>query len=94
MGATNELRKFMFKNVYGLTNKSMQDRADRMLTQMFRYFMQHVEKLPQPYAGLLEKYDKERVVCDYLSGMTDRYAVTVFEDLFIPSNFAIGGVLQ
>ena len=94
MAATNELRKFMFKNVYGLTNKSMQDRADRMLTQMFEYFMKHVEKLPHPYAELLDRYDKERVVCDYLSGMTDRYAIGVFEDLFIPSNFAIGGVLQ
>ena len=92
MNATNELRAFMFKNVYGLTNKSMQDRASRMLTQLFEYFMKHVERLPQPYKGLLEKYDKERVVCDYLSGMTDRYAISVFEDLFIPATFSIGGV--
>ncbi len=94
MAATNELRTFMFQNVYKLANKAMQERACRMLTQMFEYFMKHVERLPQPYAGLLEKYDKEQVVCDYLSGMTDRYAIGVFEDLFIPSNFAIGGVLQ
>ena len=92
MNATNELRAFMFKNVYGVTNKSMQDRASRMLTQLFEYFMKHAEKLPQPYKGLLENYDKERVVCDYLSGMTDRYAISVFEDLFIPATFSIGGV--
>jgi dGTPase len=92
MNATNELRAFMFKNVYGLTNKSMQDRASRMLTQLFEYFMKHAEKLPQPYKSLLENYDKERVVCDYLSGMTDRYAISVFEDLFIPATFSIGGV--
>ena len=92
MNATNELRAFMFKNVYGVTNKSMQDRAGRMLTQLFEYFMKHAEKLPQPYKGLLENYDKERVVCDYLSGMTDRYAISVFEDLFIPATFSIGGV--
>ena len=92
MNATNELRAFMFKNVYGITNKSMQDRAERMLTQLFEYFMKHAEKLPQPYKGLLENYDKERVVCDYLSGMTDRYAISVFEDLFIPATFSIGGV--
>ena len=92
MNATNELRAFMFKNVYGVTNKAMQDRASRMLTQLFEYFMKHAEKLPQPYKGLLENYDKERVVCDYLSGMTDRYAISVFEDLFIPATFSIGGV--
>ena len=93
MAATNELRGFMFKNVYELTNKSMQDRAERMLTQMFEYFMVHADKLPAPYAKLLENYEKEVVVCDYLSGMTDRYAISVFEELFIPTNFSIGGVL-
>ena len=93
MGATNELRKFMFQRVYALTNKSMQERAERMLTQMFEYFMNNVDKLPAPYLKLLEKDDKERVVCDYLSGMTDRYAITVFESIFIPSTFSLGGVL-
>ena len=92
MNATNELRAFMFQNVYGVTNKSMQDRASRMLTQLFEYFMKHAESLPKPYKSLLENYDKERVVCDYLSGMTDRYAISVFEELFIPATFSIGGV--
>ncbi len=92
MAATNELRAFMFRNVYGLANQSMQERAGRMLTQMFTYFMAHADKLPQPYKGLLERFDKERVVCDYLSGMTDRYAISVFESLFIPATFSIGGV--
>ena len=93
MAATNELRAFMFERVYALTNKSMQDRAERMLTQMFEYFMQHADKLPKPYLQLLDAYEKEQVVCDYLSGMTDRYAIAVFENLFIPANFSIGGGL-
>ena len=94
MAATNELRNFMFERVYGWSNKVIQERAERMLTQMFEYFMNHVDKLPKQYLQLLEKDGKERVVCDYLSGMTDRYAVTVFESIFIPSTFAIGGVLS
>ena len=94
MAATNELRKFMFERVYGWSNKVIQERAERMLTQMFEYFMNNVDKLPKQYLQLLEKDGKERVVCDYLSGMTDRYAVTVFESIFIPSTFAIGGVLS
>lgn len=93
MSATNELRTFMFARVYKLTNKSMQDRAERMLTQMFRYFMEHTEKLPAPYLKLLDRFDTEQVVCDYLSGMTDRYAITVFESIFIPTTFSLGGVL-
>lgn len=92
MAATNELRSFMFKNVYDLTNKQMQDRSERMLTQLFRYFMAHVDKLPEPYHTLLNAYDEDRVVCDYISGMTDRYAITVFESLFIPTNFSLSDI--
>ena len=92
MGAMNELRAFMFERVYHVANKAMQDRAERMLTQMFAYFMKNVEKLPARYLRRLEQDGKERVVCDYISGMTDRYAVTVFESLFIPANFSLGGV--
>ena len=92
MSAINELRAFMFERVYAYANKIIQDRSERMLTQMFNYFMSNVEKLPQTYLRHLEKDGKERVVCDYISGMTDRYALTVFESLFIPSTFALGGV--
>ena len=91
MEATNELRSFMFKNVYALTNIAIQERAERMLTQMFAYFTANVDKLPKTYLRHLEQDGKERVVCDYLSGMTDRYAISVFESLFIPSTFSLGG---
>ena len=92
MSATNELRAFMFKNVYDFTNIAIQERAERMLTQMFEYFMKHTDKLPKSYLSLLEREDKERVVCDYLSGMTDRYAISVFQSIFIPSTFSLGGI--
>ncbi len=94
MSATNELREFMFERVYIPANVSMQERAERMLSQMFAYFMANVDKLPKPYFKLLENYDREKVVCDYISGMTDRYAIGVFESLFIPTTFSIGGVIS
>ena len=90
--ATNELREFMFERVYALTNKSMQERAERMLSAMYFYFVQNPDKLPERYAKLQESATKEQVVCDYLSGMTDRYAIDVFENLFIPETFTLGGV--
>ncbi len=91
MQAIQKLRTFMFERVYEIANKSIQERSERMLTQMFVYFTQHVDKLPKTYLRWLERDGKERVVCDYLSGMTDRYAVSVFESLFIPTTFSIGG---
>ena len=90
--ATSELRAFMFERVYNLTNKAMQERAERLLTMMFEYFLNHVEELPTPYKSLLEEYDKETVVCDYISGMTDKYAISVFEKIFIPSTFSLAEV--
>ncbi len=90
--ATNDLRDFMFARVYAITNKSMQERAERMLSAMYSYFMKNIDKLPSDYLALLEKSDENQVVCDYLSGMTDRYAIGVFESLFIPETFTLGGV--
>lgn len=90
--ATNDLRAFMFENVYAITNKSMQDRAERMISAMFNYFMKAPEKLPEDYLRLADCSTKEQIVCDYLSGMTDRYAIGVFENLFIPETFTLGGV--
>lgn len=92
MTAINKLRAFMFERVYEFANKTIQERSERMLTQMFAYFTKNVNKLPKGYLRLLDRDGVERVVCDYLSGMTDRYAISVFESLFIPSTFSIGGV--
>ena len=61
----------------------------------------HSSHLCKPFVKLMgtccrlkwrENDEKERVVCDYLSGMTDRYAISVFESLFIPETFSIGGI--
>ena len=90
--ATKELRKFMFEKVYDISNRSIQDRAERLLTQLYAYFMAHPEKLPAPYSLILERDGKERAVCDYISGMTDKYAISVFESLFIPTTFSLGGL--
>ena len=87
-----ELREFMFAKVYSVTNKSMQDRAERMLSAMYAYFMKNTDKLPESYLRPWDSSSKEQIVCDYLSGMTDRYAIGVFESLFIPETFTLGGV--
>lgn len=90
--ATNELRSFMFERVYSITNKSMQDRAERMISALYGYFLLHADELPQEYLRLEKDASKEQIVCDYISGMTDRYAIGVFESIFIPETFTLGGV--
>lgn len=86
--ATERLRDFMFKHVY-LTSeaKGEEQRADRMLTTMYEYFLKNVDALPTIYKKLLDNYPLETVVCDYISSMTDRYVVYVFEGLYIPKSF-------
>ena len=89
--ASGELRAFMFEAVYARANKNIQDRAERMLTQMYEYFLNHTDEMPALYRNVAEKDGVERAVCDYISSMTDRYAISVFEDIFIPKNFSLDG---
>ena len=62
-----------------------------MLTGLFDHFMQNPEKLPDSFIKLLDRFDRETVVCDYISSMTDRYAIAVFENVFVPKSFFVKG---
>ena len=88
--ALEDLRSFMFEKVY-ITPISMkeEERAKRMLFSMFEYFMKEKDKLPAFYLSLSEQYPLERVICDYLSSMTDKFAVAVFDNIFIPHSWAL-----
>lgn len=88
--ASEELRNFLFEKVYmDLAAKEEERRAGEMITAMYGYFIKHTDKLPDFYRGLLDSNDVDTVVSDYISSMTDRYAVYVFEGIFIPKNFLI-----
>lgn len=83
--ALQELRTFMFEHVYERANKLIQDNAKRMLETLYAYFTAHPEELPSPY----DKADAPRAACDYLSSMTDHYAITLFRSLFEPREGAV-----
>ena len=88
--ATEKLRDFMFENVYiDPAARAEEGRAGEMLAAMYEYFRNHKEKLPEFYRKLLDDYDEDTVLCDYLSSMTDRYAVYTFEEIFVPKNFIL-----
>lgn len=87
-GAMTELRDFMFDRVYMMeTAKREEERAGYMLSCMYDYFSKNPDKLPEMYKNLLKSNDLSTVICDYLSGMTDRYAIKVFSQIFIPQSF-------
>ena len=87
--ACEKLRSFLFERVY-LTDsaKGEEEKAERMLSAMYSHFMSRPEDLPQTYISLIEKYPREQVVCDYISSMTDRYAVYMFNNIFVPKGWS------
>ena len=88
--ASEKLRSFMFEMVYhNKSAKGEEEKAERMLTEMYRYFIENLDKMPETYVSLLEKYPREQVVCDYISSMTDRYAIYKFNSIFVPSGWNI-----
>lgn len=83
--ATDRLRDFLFVRVYrDNAAKDEEVKAKAMLVQLFEYFEEHPESLPLSYLETISKESVGRAVCDYLSGMTDRYAIELYRDLFIP----------
>ena len=88
--ATDELRSFMFERVYNdKTFRDEEKRADRMLTALYEYYFKNPEKLPKFYLNRLDCDKIETVLCDYISGMSDLYAVKTFNEIFVPNNWKL-----
>lgn len=83
--AMDELRSFLFETVYlNPAAKGEENKAKDMLAFLFEYFVKHPDKMPELYVRNIEEESVERCVCDYISGMTDRYAIDLYSELFIP----------
>lgn len=83
--ATDDLHAFMFERVYrNPIAKSEDSKVEAMIASLYEHFMQHPDSLPKEYLSNLEEDGIERVICDYIAGMTDRYALSVFENLYVP----------
>jgi len=82
--AMMQLREFLYERVYkNPIAKGEEVRACSMLQQLYEYFVKHPEKMPEEFMRD-ESESVERHVCDYIAGMTDRFAINLFEELFIP----------
>ena len=88
--ATMALRAFLFERVYKhKTFQYEEERAKRMLTALYEYFMVNPEKLPEFYIKRLDIDDRHTVISDYISGMSDMYAVNTFSQIFIPKTWKL-----
>ena len=83
--ATMELRSFLRRKVYvDSLAKADEDKAKDLLTSLYQFYMDNPEQMPNLYFRNIERDGLARCVCDYVSGMTDRYAIRAYEDIFIP----------
>ena len=83
--ATDELRDFLFEHVYhNPVAKSEESKAQEMLMRLFEYYVKNPDKMPALYRGRCESDGVERCACDFISGMTDRYAIDVYSELYVP----------
>ena len=88
--AMNELREFMFEYVYrNPVAKGEEGKAQDMLRRLFEYYVKEPDKLPPEYQDIRYEEGVERAVCDYISGMTDKYAVERFGEAFIPKSWSV-----
>ena len=88
-----ELRKFMFGHVYkNPVAKGEETKAKAMIEQLFFYYMEHVDLLPEKYLRMRDAGETDqRIICDYISGMTDQYAITKFSEYFMPQAWQVDG---
>jgi len=78
--ATNALRRFLFEQVYNIRSAQEEsERARGVVRALYKYFNKHIDKLPPEYS--FHSDEPERMVVDYIAGMTDQYALRMAEEL-------------
>lgn len=87
--AMDGLREFMFERVYRDSWRAAEEeRCDYVIRALFRYYSAHPGEMPEEFVLIGYREGTARAVCDFLSCMTDRYAIRLFQRLFVPAGFA------
>lgn len=88
--AMQKLRRFMFKKVYlNPAAKSEEKQAKKLVRGLYDYYYKNPDKLPEKFSHYAEREGVVRAVCDYIAGMTDRFAVKSYYNVFIPKSWQI-----
>lgn len=83
--AYDALHEFMYEAVY-LNDyaKREEKKVPHLIESLFGYYVRHPDRLPESMREIAEADGKEQAACDYIAGMTDRFAVDLYSNLFIP----------
>ncbi len=89
--AMMKIRAFMFERVYENPEaKSEEGKAEMLMETLYTYYMKNVDDLPVEFLNFIsEGQPKERVVCDYVGAMSDRFAIAKYEEIYIPKTWHI-----
>ena len=80
-----DLHAFMYETVYRSPfAKQEEKKVPGLIEGLYGYFCEHPEKMPQEMQRIAQEEDLPRAVCDYIAGMTDHYAIGLFEEIFVP----------
>jgi len=86
--AMEKLRGFLFEKVYSNNAaKSEEKKAEFMLEQLYCHFVKNQSLLPPEYEAVTQSEGIERAVCDYIAGMTDRYSISAYCNIFVPKTW-------
>jgi dGTPase len=87
--ATYALRDFLFDSVYE-SGKIINEfkKAKKVLRDLYAYYLEHIDEVYM-HIPKEEKVNKHRVVCDFIAGMTDRFALMTYEKLFLPQQWTV-----
>lgn len=87
--AMQKLRQFMFERVYKNPEaKSEESKAEQLMETLYQYYLHHIDVLPAEMLRMIEEGEpRERIVCDYVGAMTDRFAIATYEELYIPKSW-------
>jgi len=88
--AFEKFREFMYDNVYlNMKAKSEESKVFGIINELYKFYCETPSELPKDYQRVSEKDGLKRAVGDYISGMTDKYAIHVYERLFIPEAWQV-----
>ena len=89
-GAFLMLRDFMYATVYvDKTSKREEQKVEKVLTELYEYYLTHLDRMSNFYLQLAYQEGGDRAVTDYISGMSDEFAIRVFEDVFVPKKWHV-----
>ena len=88
--AHDALHAFLYANVYSNSAAKTEDfKAQMLVKRLYTYFREHLTEMPQEYIEIAHRFTPDRAVCDYIAGMSDDYAIHMYEKLFVPRSWDV-----